>query len=177
MKNYHPNLGNLCSVHRPSKPSVWKTVMFSIPLLIIAALCTAITLDSFTGVITGSKYRASISVSSYFVCTGVVGLLLAFLGSLLVSDCRAWAATKTVKLTIYQEGFAYESWGRIETCLWEEIEKFKYKFVQIISKALRTRVKVIRAIVKKDGTEIKLAETLDLRQITPLITAAKKETD
>jgi hypothetical protein len=149
--------------------------VLSIPLLMVAALCTLLVLDSFTGVFTGSKEGTSEDVSNYFICMGGVGLLLAILGGISVSDHRAWSATRTVKLTIYQEGFTYESQGRIEACRWDEIEKIKFKLLEVRSKAFRTRVKVIRSIVKKDGMVIKLAETLDLRQITGIITTAKDE--
>ena len=175
MQSYPTNLGELRSVHRPSKPSFWPTLVLGTPLLMIAALCTLLILDSFTGFITGSKQGSPGEVSNYFICMGVVGLLLALLCSILVSDYRAWSATKTVKLTIYQQGFTYESRGRIETCRWDEIGKLKTKFTAVHSKSFRARVKVIRSIVKKDGTEIKLAETLNLRQITGLITTAKEK--
>lgn len=145
------------------------------PLLLIAALCTLLLLDSFTGVFTGRKEAPSGGVSNYFICMGVVGLLLALLGSIMVSDYRAWSATRTVKLTIYQEGFTYESRGRIEACRWDEIEKIKSRLIEVHSKAFRARVKVIRSIVKKDGTVIDLAGTLNLRQVTALITTAKEE--
>jgi len=146
------------------------------PLLLIAALCTLLMFDSFTGVFTGGKEGSPDDVSNYFICMGVVGLLLAVLGSIYVSDYRAWSATRTVKLTIYQRGFTYESRGRTEVCRWDEIEKIKSRLIEVYTKAFRTRVKVIRSIVKKDGTEINLAETLDLRQITGLITTAREET-
>jgi len=149
--------------------------MLSTPLLIIGALCTLLIFDSLTGVFTGSTEGSPDGVSNYFICMGGVGLLLALLGSMLVSDYRAWCATRTVELTIYQEGFTYESRGRMEACRWDEIEQIKYRFTEVHSKAFRARVKVIRSIVKKDGTEIKLAETLNLRQITGLITTAKDE--
>jgi len=141
----------------------------------IAALCTLLILDSFTGVFTGSKEGSSDDVSNYFICMGGVGLLLTLLSSIHVSDYRAWSATRTVRLTIYQEGFTYESLGRTEVCRWDEVEKLKFGSLMVHSKAFRTRVKVIRSIVKKDGTKIKLAETLDLREITRLITAARGE--
>ncbi|HEX8719882.1 MAG TPA: hypothetical protein VF736_04515 [Pyrinomonadaceae bacterium] len=173
MKSYRPNLGELRSVHRPPKPSLWPTLALSTPLLIIAALCTLLIFDSFTGVFTGSKGGTSDVVSNYFICMGAVGLLLAILGGVLVSDYRAWSATRTVKLTVYQEGFTYESRGRIEVCRWDEIEKMKSGFTEVHSKAFRTRVRVIRSVVKKDGTVIDLARTLDLRRITELIKAAK----
>ena len=163
------------SVHHPSKPGFWLTLLLCVPLLIIVALCTLLILDSFTGAITGSKEGSPTDVSNYLICTGAVGLLLALLVGMLVSDYRAWSATKTAKLTIYQEGFTYESLGRIDVCRWGEVGKFKFGFISVHSKAFRARAKVIRSVVKKDGTEIKLAETLDLRQVTALMTAAVKE--
>jgi len=174
MQSYRPILGELRSVHRPSKPRLWPTLALSTPLLIIAALCTLLILDSFTGVFTESKEDPSDDVSNYLICMAVAGLLLAVLGSIMVSDYHAWSATRTVKLTIYQEGFTYESQGRMEACRWDEIEKIKSKLIEVHTKAFRARVKVIRSIVKKDGTVIDLAETLDLRQITGLITTAKE---
>jgi hypothetical protein len=175
MQSYRPHLGELRSVHRPSKPRLWPMLALSTPLLMIAALCTLLIFDSYTGIFTGSTEGDPDDVSNYFICMGVVGLLLAVLGSIFVSDYRAWSATKTVKLTIYQEGFTYESRGRIEACRWDEIEKIKSRLLQIHTKAFRARVKVIRSIVKKDGTVITLAETLDLRQITELITTAQEK--
>jgi hypothetical protein len=171
MQSYRPNLGELRSVHRPPKPGLWPVLLLSTPLLIIGALCTLLIVDSFTGVLTGST---SAGVSNYFTCMGGVGLLLAVLVSIFVSDYREWSATRTVKLTIYQEGFTYESQGRIEVCRWDEIEQIKSRCIDVISKAFRARVKVIRSIVKRDGTSIDLAKTLDLRQITELITTAKE---
>ena len=173
MQNYRPNLGELHSVHRPSEPGLWMILALGTPLLMMAALCTLLIIDSLTGVFTGSREGPADSVSNYFICTGVVGLLLALLGSIFVSDYRAWAATKTVKLTIYQDGFTYESQGRMESCRWDEIEKSTSRFIEVHSKAFRARVKVIRAVVKKDGTVINFAETLDLRRITELINTAR----
>lgn len=173
MQSYRPNLGELRSVHRPPKPGLWPILALSTPLLIVGVLCTLLIFDSFTGVFTGST---SDGVSNYFICMGGVGLLLALSGSIFVSDYRAWSATRTVKLTIYQEGFTYESQGRIEVCRWDEIEKIKSRFMEVISKAFRARVKVIRSIEKKDGTVIDLAKTLDLRRITELITSATEKT-
>ncbi|HEX8353273.1 MAG TPA: hypothetical protein VF611_10255 [Pyrinomonadaceae bacterium] len=147
----------------------------SMPLLMMGALCTLLVFDSFTGVFTGSAGGPSGGFSNYFICMGVVVLLLALLGSILVSDYRAWSATRTVKLTIYQEGFTYEGEGRTEVCRWDEIEKVRFRFLDIHSRAFRARVKVIRSVVRKDGTVIDLAATLDLRRITEQITAAREK--
>ena len=175
MQSYRPNLGALRSVHRPPKPRLWPILTLSTPLLMVGALCTLLIFDSLTGVFTGSTEGLSDGVSNYFICMGGAGLLLALLGSILVSDYRAWSATRSVELTIYQGGLTYESRGRIEACRWDEIERMKSGFVEVHSRAFRARVKVIRSIVKKDGTVIDLATTLDLRQITELITKARQE--
>lgn len=176
MQTHRPNLGELLSVHRPPKPRLWPLLALGTPLLMIAALCALLMLDSFTGVFTGGEGGATDGVSNYIIGMGVAGLLLALLGGILVGDYRAWSATRTAKLTIYQEGFTYETEGRVEACRWDEIEKTKCGLVEVHSKAFRARVRVIRSIVKRDGTVIELAETLDLRQVTGLITAAKGET-
>ncbi len=60
-------------------------------------------------------------------------------------------------------------------CRWGEVRKITFGTAAVHSKAFRARVKVIRSLLKKDGTEINLAETLDLRQITGLMTTAKEE--
>jgi len=140
----------------------------------LATLCTLLMVASFTGVLTSSMEVTFDKVSNYFICLGVAGLLLALLGSLLISDYRSWSATRTVKLMIYQEGFTYESQGRIEACRWDEIEKIKFRFIEVHAKAFRARERVIRSIVKRGGTVINLAETLNLREITGLITTARK---
>ena len=175
MQNSHSDLGEMRSVHRPSKPTILPILGLSIPLLMLAALCTLLIVDSFTGVLTKGKGVTFETVSNYVICSGVTGLLLALLGSLLISDFRSWSGTRTVKLTIYQEGFTYESQGRIEACRWDEIEKIKFGFIEVHSKAFRARERVIRSIVKRGGAAINLAETLELRRITGLITAAMKK--
>lgn len=171
LQNYPPKFGELRSIHRPSKPRYILVLALGTPLLIMVVLSTLVIFNSFTR----NEENSLKDVSNYFICLGVMGLLLALLSSILVSDYRAWSATKTMQLTIYQEGFTYESAGHIELCRWNEIEKFKFKFITVHSKAFRTRAKVIRAIVKKNGTEIELAETLNLTEITELITKAKEK--
>lgn len=170
--NMSSSLGELRSVHRPAKPRLWPILALSAPLLLITALCIVLVFDSFTGLVTGSKQDLSGSVSNYFIGMGIVGVLLAILSGIFVSDYRAWSATRTVKLSIYEEGFTYESQGRMEVCRWDQVGKIKTRFIDVITKAFRTRVKIIRAIVKNDGTIIEFARTLNLREITELITTA-----
>lgn len=57
-----------------------------------------------------------------------------------------------------------------------EIKDITFKVIEIHSKhSAPTKARVIRSIVKRDGTVIDLAETLNLIKITKLITDAKKE--
>ncbi len=94
----------------------------------------------------------------------------------MISDFRKWSATRTVQLRIYQEGFTYECKGQIEVYRWEEIKDINFRLIEIHSKhSAPTKVRVIRSIEKRDGTVINLAETLNLIEITKLITKAKKE--
>jgi hypothetical protein len=165
----------MLGAYRPTKPRLWAWLALGTPLLLIVALCTLLLLDSLTGVFTGSVGVRAGEVSNYFTCVGGVGLLLAVLCAVAVSEFRAWSATRDVKLTVYQEGFTYEDGGRVEVCRWEEIGKVKYGYEEIITKALRTRVRVIRSVVRKDGAVIKLARTLDLRRVTEVLTAAREK--
>lgn len=135
-----------------------------------------LTLDSFTSLFTQTKNGTFERASSPLICLGVSSLCLALFGSFLISDFRKWSATRTVQLRIYQEGFTYESKGQIETYRWDEIKDVNFRVIEIHSKHSRpTKVRVIRSIVKKDGTAINLAETLNLIKVTKLITEAKKE--
>lgn len=94
----------------------------------------------------------------------------------MISDFRKWSATRTVQLRIYQEGFTYESKGQIEAYRWDEFKDINFRVIEIHSKhSAPAKVRVIRSIVKRDGTVIHFAETLNLIKITELITKAKKE--
>lgn len=144
--------------------------LFPLMLFLFGAF---LALDAFTS---RSQEKISEAVSNSFICLGFLGLLLAVLGSILISDYRAWSATSTVRLSVYDEGFTYESKGRIESCRWGEIKDIRFRFIRSGSKAFpTTRVRVIRSVEKRDGTVISLPETLDLKRITELITAAKEK--
>jgi hypothetical protein len=176
MQNYHPNLGELRSAHRPSTVRIWIMVVLSLGLLMSVLLGALLTLDSFTSLFTQNKGGAFERASSPLICLGVSSLCLALFGGFLVSDFRKWSATRTVQLRIYQGGFTYESKGQIEAYRWDEIKDINFRVIEIHSKhSLPTKVRVIRSIVKRDDTLINLAETLNLIKITKLITEAKKE--
>jgi hypothetical protein len=106
-----------------------------------------------------------------FGCLGGSGLLLALVGAACLSDFREWYATRTVRLVIYQKGLTYESKGHSESCSWDDIKDINFKLIEVKTKNSAPRkVSVMRSIVKKDGTVIGFAETLNLQKITSLIT-------
>jgi hypothetical protein len=175
MQNYHPNLGELRSTHRPSTVRIWIMVVLSLGLLIAVMLGVLLTLDSFTSLFTQSKEGTFEKASGPLVCLGVSSLCLALFGGFLISDFRKWSATRTVQLRIYQKGFTYQSKGQTETHRWDEIKDINFRFIEIHSKHSAPRKeRVIRSIVKIDGTVISLAETLNLIKITKVITTANE---
>jgi hypothetical protein len=109
-----------------------------------------------------------------FGCLGGSGLLLALVGAACLSDFRAWYATRTVKLVIYQKGLTYETKDHMESCYWGDIKHVDFKLIEVKTKNSAPRkVSVVRSIVKNDGPVISLAETLNLIKITNLITATR----
>jgi hypothetical protein len=176
MQSYHPNLGELRSVNRPSTVRIWIMLVLSLGLLIAVMLGALLTLDSFTSLFTQTKEGTFVRASGPLVCLGVSSLCLALFSSFLISDFRKWSATRTVQLRIYQDGFTYESKGQIEAYRWDEIKDINFRVIEIHSKhSAPAKVRVIRSIVKSDSTVINLAETLNLMKITKLITNATKE--
>ncbi len=145
--------------------------VIALGLLMAVILGTVLTLDSINSSFSGRNEDLSNKLSSPLICVGATSLLLVLFGSLLISDFRKWSATRTVKLTIYQKGFTYENKGRREVCHWDEIKDITHRVVEIRNKnSAPRRVRVIRSVVKRDGEMISLAETLNLVQITKLIT-------
>jgi hypothetical protein len=176
MQNYNYNLGELRSVHRPLTFHIWMWLVLFLAPLMLLLLSVVLTLEALTSVVTQSQEKTLKTISNSLTCVGLLSLLLAILGSILISDYREWSATRTVKLRIYQAGFTYESKGQMEVCRWDEIKDINYRFVPSYSKAFPgSKVKVIRSIVRRDGTAMSLAKTLNLIKITELITAAKKK--
>ncbi len=170
MQNNHPNLGELRNVFRPSAIRIWIMGVISLALLMAVVLGALLTLDSFTSLFTQSKQGTFASTSGPLVCLGVSVLCFALFGNFLISDFRKWAASRNTQLTIYENGFTYESKGQIEAYHWDEIKDINFRVIQVHSKhAAPTKVRVIRSVVKRDGTEVNLAETLNLRKITTLL--------
>lgn len=74
-------------------------------------------------------------------------------------------------LVIYQKGLTYESKGHKESCSWGDIQDINVKLIEVkIKNSAPRKVSVMRSIVKRDGTVISFAETLNLKKITNLIT-------
>jgi hypothetical protein len=176
MQNYHPDLGELRSINKPSTVRLWIMVVISLGLLIGVMLGALLTLDSFTSLFMQTREGPFAGAAGPLVLLGVSSLCLALFAGFLISDFRKWSATRTVQLRIYQEGLTYESQGQIESYRWDEIKDINFRVVEIHSKHSTPRkVRVIRSIVKSDGTVINLAETLNLIKITKLITNEMKE--
>ena len=158
MHNY-PELGEKRSVHRASLAWLWLLLLCVAPLLLVTAAAAIHAVTSFTP---GS-----------FFCLSGSGLFLTLVGAMCLSDFRKWSATRRVRLAIYEQGFTYENKGHTESCLWTDIERIDFRPVEVKSKHSPSRkVSVIRSIVKKDGTVIGFADTLNLTKITGLIKAA-----
>lgn len=176
MRNYHHNLGELCSVHRPLTFHIWAWSVVALFPLLLFLFGAFLTVDALTSTFNQSRDEISKTVSNGLACLGCIGLPLAVLGVIIISEIRQWLATRTVKLTIYQEGLTYESGNQMESCRWDEIKDINFRFIPSYSKAFPgSKVKVIRSIVKNDGTVISLAETLNMTKVTRLIMARKKK--
>ena len=175
MENHHHDLGELRSIHRPSKVRLWLMALAALALLSFVMLGVLALLNSLTSGTAINKEGMLNMIFAPVICLGVPVLLLALIGSFLVKDFRKWSATRTSKLMIFEQGFSYETAGRIESCRWDDIKDITFRRVEVASKhAPPRRVNLIRSIVKKDGEMISLAETLNLTSITKLITAARK---
>jgi hypothetical protein len=124
---------------------------------------------------TTGQGNSSGNVAGACGCLGGSGLLLALVGAACLSDFRKWYGTRTVKLVIYEKGFTYDNQGHTESCAWVDIKDINFKLIEVKTKNSAPRkVSVMRSIVKRDGTVISLAETLDLKKITSLITEQRK---
>lgn len=165
MLNDPHNLGELHSVHRPS---VHYLLILSFMTLVPLSLLSFSLLITFTG----ANSKNEPSGFDLVLCNGALVLLLLVIGALWVSEFRAWSRSRTVKLSLYQNGFTFENKDTIQTCRWEEIKHLRYRNITVVSKSLRRSVKVIRSIVKKDDTVINLPETLKLETITKIITSS-----
>jgi hypothetical protein len=175
MQNEHPDLGEQTSVHRPSAARLWIMSIIALALLASGIVGVLLTLDFLISFFGGGRKISYDGVSTSLVWLGVSLLFLVPLVGVLRSDFRRWSATKTVTLTIYQNGFAYESEGTRETCHWDDIKDITHRVVEVRSKhSAPRRMHLIRSIVKKDGEMISLADTLDLMKVTRIISAKTK---
>ena len=164
------DLGELRSVHRPPTWRIWIMAMVSLGPLFLLGLSIVLLIDDFA-----HGRNASFSqLSTRFGCLGGIGLMLALLIGFLFSETRKWRRTRTVRLKIYEEGFTYEEQDRRQFCAWNDIKDITHRTVKIHAKhSPSRRVSVIRSIVKRDGTVIVLAETLNLHKLTRLITEGR----
>ena len=171
MQNHHPNLGGLQSVHRPLVFHLWAWLLVGFAPLFLVLLGAVLTFDVFRH----SPEKTSETVSNALACIGCPGLVLAVLGAVWISEFRKWYATKTAVLKIYEKGFTYESKDQFDDCRWDEIKHLRFRLVPTYSRAFPgMKVKAIRAVVKTDGKVINIADTLNVRKITEIITTAKK---
>ena len=160
------NLGELRSVHRPPTWRIWIMAMVSLGPLFLLGLSIVLLIDDF---IHGRDLNSN-KLSTRFGCMGGIALILALLIGLLVSEFRKWWRTRTVRLKIYERGSTYEERHRTEVCAWNEIKDITHRMLKIHPRySPSRRISVIRSIVKRDGTVIVLAETLNLIKLTRLI--------
>ena len=161
------NLGELRSVHRPPVWRIWIMAMVSLGPLFLLGLGIVLLIDDF---IHGRDLNLN-KLSTRFGCLGGIGLILALSAGLLVSEIRKWWRTRTVRLKIYERGFTYQERDRTEVCAWNEIKDITHRMIKIHPRySPSRRIRVIRSIVKTDGTVIVLAETLNRIKLTRLIT-------
>ena len=140
------------------------------PILLLTAVAAVYAIKSITTIPPAAKGNSSGNVAGAFGCLGASGLLLALVGAACLSDFRKWYSTRTVKLVIFEKGLTYESKGHRESCSWGDIKDINFKLIEVkIKNSAPRRVSVMRSIVKRDGTVISFAETLNLKKITSLI--------
>jgi hypothetical protein len=170
MQNFHPDFGEKHSLHRASLGWLWWLVLCVAPILLVTAVTGVYAMNSAS---TASKGAGNLAGA--FGCLGGSGLLLALVGAACLSDFRKWYATRTVRLVIYQKGLTYASEAHRESCSWGDIKDINFKLIEVKSKNSAPRkVSVMRSIVKRDGTVISFAETLNLEKITSLIATNRK---
>jgi hypothetical protein len=160
------NPGELRSVHRPPTWRIWILAMVTLGPLFLLGLSIVLLIDDFAH---GRDANPS-QLSTRYGCVGGIGLILALLIGFLISEVRKWYRTRTVRLKIYEQGFTYEEQNRRQVCAWNDIKDITHRTIKIHAKhSPPGRVSVIRSIVKRDGTVIVLAETLNLHKLTNLI--------
>jgi len=161
----YQDLGEIVRAYRPGKRFLIFLPIAAIGPLLLFGLAALVVVDDFRRGVQDQN------PGNYFMCLGLLALLIGVLAAVWVSEFRRWRATRTVTLAIYQRGFTWEENGHVTKWRWDEIEKLRYRNVQIRSKAVVRWAKLIKSIVKNDGTTIKLPETLELEPITKSIHA------
>lgn len=163
-------LGELRSVHRPSTWQIWFLAMISLAPLFLLALGIVILIDDFVH----GRAQGANKLLTPIGCLGGLGLILALLIGFLFSEFRKWFPTRSVRLKIFERGFTYEDHNQTQVCAWDEIKDITHRKVKIQRwHSASRRISIIRSVVKRDGTVIVLAETLNLHKLTRLITEGK----
>ncbi len=170
MPDLNINLGEVRSVHRPPIWRIWIMAMISMGPLLLLGLGIVLLIDD---AVHGRDLNLN-KLSPRVGCLGGIALVLALVIGLLVSEFRKWFRTRTVRLKIYERGFVYEEQDRMHVCAWNEIKDITHRMIKIHPRySPSRRIRVIRSIVKRDGTVIVLAETLNLIKLTRLLTEGK----
>lgn len=136
------------------------------PLLLGTVAATVLATTSLTG-------KASSNAAGTLGCLAGLGLLLALVGAMCISDFRKWYATRSVRLVVFQKGFTYQNKSQMEFSHWSDIKHIDFKLIEVKSKhSPARRVTAVRSIVRNYGTVIGFADTLKLEKITRLIKIA-----
>ena len=168
------NPSELRSVHRPTSWRIWIMAMVSLAPLFLLGLSIVLLIEDLTH----GRDAGLSQLATRFGFAGGIALILTLLIGFLISEMRTWYRTRTVRLKIYERGFTYEEQDRRQVCAWNEIKDITHRTIKIHAKhSPSRRVSVIRSIVKRDGTVIVLAETLNLHKLTKLITEGKKSAE
>ena len=170
MHQLEDRLGELRSVHRPSIWPLLFMAMVALAPLFLFGLGVVVLIDDFVH----GRATSANKVLTPIGCLGVLGLILVLLIGFLVSEFRKWYPTRSVRLKIFERGFTYEEHNQVQVCAWDEIKDITHRKIKIHRwHSASRRISIIRSIVKRDGTVIVLAETLNLHKLTRLIEAGK----
>lgn len=170
MHHLDNKLGELRSVHRPPIWRILFMAMVALAPLFLFGLGLLVLIDDF---VHGRDTNLN-KLMTPIGCLGVLALILALLIGFLVGEFRKWFATRSVRLKIFERGFTYEDHNQTQVCAWDEIKDITHRKIKIHRyHSASRRISIIRSIVKRDGTVIELAETLDLHKLTRLIEAGK----
>ena len=161
-------LGTLRCTYRPSLVAIFAYATSAFIILI------PLVLGVLVGIYNFRSHPTTLSdLFAPTMCLGVLGLFCLLFVVLLKSELRKWGPTRNHRLNIYANGFTYEHDGHLEVCAWNEIRDMNYRRVEVVSKSSRSKVNVIQSIVKRDGTVISFARTLNLKAVTPIFRAAR----